>query len=317
MLSIDLSNDAEMPLNLINLDLNLLLTLDALLTEQNVTRAAGRLGVGQPAVSAALSRLRRHFGDELLTRVGNRYEPTPLALQLRGHCATALASVTRVFEAAPQFDPSAADVELTLYMSDYAAAVMGHDLAAAIAREAPGVRLRLPLHSPEVIDRAAEALRTVDGILLPHGFLRDLPRLDLFEDDWVGVVATDNPRVGEALTMDDLATLPWVQTYHRPTAYTPAEQHLRLLGIEARTGVVVENFLTIPFFVEGTERVAMLQRRLAHRLTGLADVRAVELPFDALPLVEAFWWHPVHTSDPAHQWLRGMLHDVAKGLTLS
>ncbi|MEJ1109548.1 MULTISPECIES: LysR family transcriptional regulator [unclassified Kribbella] len=210
-----------MPQSLANLDLNLLLTLDALLEERNVTRAAARVGVSQPAVSAALARLRRHFGDELLSRVGNRYELTPLALQLRGHTATALASVQRVFDASPDFEPAEADREFTFLMSDYAAAVLGPTLAAAVAREAPGVRLRLPMHTPDAVDHAAETLRVVDGIVLPHGFISDFPSVDLFDDDWVGLVATEHPEVGSSLTMDQLATLPWVLTYNRPTAFTP------------------------------------------------------------------------------------------------
>jgi DNA-binding transcriptional LysR family regulator len=125
-------------------------------------------------------------------------------------------------------------------------------------------------------------------------------------------VSADNAGVGEALTMDHLAALPWVMTYHRPTAFTPAEQHLRMLGIEARAAVVVESFLTIPFFVAGTNRIAMLQRRLARRLEALADIRLLDLPFDAMPIVEAFWWHPVHRSDPAHRWLRHTLREVAR-----
>src|SRR5689334_2449623 len=120
---------ACVPANLNNLDLNLLLTLDALLAERSVTRAAERLGVTQPAVSAALARLRRHFGDLLLNRIGNRYELTPLAVQIRGDTTLALATVRRVFEATPDFDPAVAEREFTLVLSDYAVAVMGEELS--------------------------------------------------------------------------------------------------------------------------------------------------------------------------------------------
>ena len=126
-----------------NLDLNLLLTLDALLAERNVTRAAVRLGVTQPAVSAALARLRRHFGDPLLSRVGNRYELTLLAAQLRVDTTLALAAVRRVFEAAPDFDPAITDREFSLVLSDYAAAVMGEALSQVFAARAPQARLRI------------------------------------------------------------------------------------------------------------------------------------------------------------------------------
>ena len=218
--------------SLVNLDLNLLVTLDALLTERNVTRAAGRLGVSQPAVSAGLARLRRHFGDELLSRVGNHYELSPLAVQLRADTTAALASIRRVFEASPTFDPRETDREFTIVLSDYAAAVMGEELSRTIAALAPGVRLRMELPTPYLVDHVSETLRAVDGFVLPHGFIQDMPNVDLFEDDWVGLAARDNPDVGEDVTLEQLAELPWVLTFHKPTAFTPAQQHLRMLGVE-------------------------------------------------------------------------------------
>src|SRR4029453_12375404 len=112
-----------------NLDLNLLVSLDALLQERSVSRAATRLGLSQPALSASLSRLRRHFGDDLLARVGNRYELTPLAAQLVDVPSSAMAGVLRVFTSAEQFDARTASREFTVLMSDYATTVLGPELA--------------------------------------------------------------------------------------------------------------------------------------------------------------------------------------------
>ena len=299
---------------LANLDLNLLLSLRALLGERNVTRAAAVLGLSQPAVSAALARLRRHFGDELLTRVGNRYELTPLALRLVDRVETAVGGIERVFSAAPDFDPAATTREFTLLVSDYATTVFGPPLAAAFARHAPGARLRLSPHRPDDVAGAAERLRGVDGLLVPHGFIDDLPFLDLYEDTWVMLVAEGNSRVGETVTLDDLAALPWVTVYHRPTAFTPASQQLRAHGIEPRAQVVVESFLPIPDLVAGTDRVALVQARLAARLRPDDGVRVLPCPFTAAPLVEAMWWHPMYDADPAHRWLRGLVADVGTSL---
>lgn len=305
---------APRPVRLANLDLNLLLSLRALLTERNVTRAAAALGLSQPAVSAALARLRRHFGDELLTRVGNRYELTPLAARLIDRTQSAVAGIEWVFSAAPDFEPAATTREFTLLVSDYATTVLGPPLAAAFARTAPRARLRLCPHRPEDVAGAAERLRGVDGLLLPHGFVDDLPFLDLYEDDWVVLVARENERVGETATLDDLAELPWVTVYHRPTAFTPAAQQLRAHGIEPRSQVVVESFLPIPDLVAGTERVALVQGRLAARLRRDDGLRILPCPFTATPLVEAMWWHPMYDTDPAHRWLRGLLAAVSAGL---
>lgn len=300
---------------LINLDLNLLVTLDVLLREQNVTRAAEHLGLSQPAVSAALGRLRRHFGDELLVRRGNRYEATPLALRLAERTPPALASVTKVFDAAPEFDPGSMDREFTLIVSDYAAAVLGPVLVAVVAEQAPGVRIRLQQTTPYAVDHAADSLRTVDGIVLPHGFLRDFPHVDLYEDTWVCLVDAANEQVGAALSHEDLRTLPWVVLFNLPTAFAPAAQQLRVAGIEPIVDVVVDSFLCMPFLVAGSRRLALIQARLADRLGGLLDLRVLASPIEPVPLKEAFWWHPMYRDDPAHLWLRAALADAAERLT--
>jgi DNA-binding transcriptional LysR family regulator len=290
-----------------NLDLNLLVTLDALLEDQNVTRAAGRLGLSQPAVSSALRRLRRHFDDELLAREGNRYQLTPLAEQLREPAAAALAGVHRVFGASPSFDPATATREFTVIVSDYGATVIGDHLATVAARRAPGVRLRLKAQSHFDVDHAPESLRSVDGMVLPHGFLSDVPSVDLYSDDWVLVVSRDNEGVGDTVSLEEIARLPWVMTHHEPTAFTPAARQLNMIGVEPDIQVVVESFLPVPFLVAGTPRVALLQRQLATRLADAAGVRLLACPWDVVPLVEAFWWHPSHRPDPAHAWLRETL----------
>ncbi len=103
-------------------------------------------------------------------------------------------------------------------------------------------------------------------------------------------------------------------TYHGPTASTPAARQMRTLGIEPHVQVVTENFLTVPGLVAGTGRVALLQRRLVDRIpAGL--VRALPCPFDAGPLVEAAWWHPMYEHDPEHRYLRDLLAEIAGGST--
>jgi DNA-binding transcriptional LysR family regulator len=297
-----------------NLDLNLLVSLDALLRERNVTRAAEQLGSSQPAVSAALARLRRHFDDELLHRRGNRYELTPLAAQLAVRTAPALAGVRRVFDTSTDFDPSAVEREFTIVTSDYAATVLGPIVAGLLAERAPAVRLRLQQTSPYAVDHAEETLRACDGLLLPHGFLTDVPYTDLYEDRWVCILAADNPYAAD-LTLERLGELPWVVLYHRPTAFAPALQQLRMLGVEPRVEVVVDGFLPMAFLVAGSNRVALLQERLARRVTAAAGIVTCPCPFDAVPVAEAFWWHPMNRNDPAHAWLRTILAEAGRSIT--
>ena len=308
-----MSDDRHQPrrygaeVNLARLDLNLLVSLDALLSERSVTRAAVQMGLSQPALSASLARLRRHFGDDLLTRVGNEYRLTPLAAQLKERVRIALTGVERVFTAQDEFDPGSSTREFTLLVSDYVVAILGDTLAELLTEEAPHTRLRLTPHSPALVERADQVLLTTDLLLLPHGFVTDLSHRDLYRDEWVCVLATDNPVAGDGLTIGHLETLPWVVTYHGQTASTPAARQLRMLGIEPHVQVVNESFLTVPSLIAGSERVALLQRRLVDQLPLNAGIRALPCPFEVTPLIEAMWWHPVYDDDPEHAWLRDLV----------
>jgi DNA-binding transcriptional LysR family regulator len=293
--------------NLASLDLNLLVSLDALLQERSVTRAAARMGLSQPALSASLARLRRHFGDELLTRVGNEYRLTPLAVQLRELARLALSGVERVFEAQTEFDPASSHREFHLLISDYGVAVLGDTIAALLAEEAPHARLRLSANTPSTVDRAEQILLTTDLLVLPHGFITDLSHQDLYRDEWVCVVSADNEAVGERLTVENLETLPWVVTFHGPTAATPAARQMRMRGIEPTVQVVTENFLTVPGLVAGSARIALLQRRLVDLLPLDVGLRALPPPVEVGQLVEAMWWHPVFDDDPEHAYLRDVV----------
>jgi DNA-binding transcriptional LysR family regulator len=293
--------------NLASLDLNLLVSLDALLQERSVTRAAARMGLSQPALSASLARLRRHFGDELLTRVGNDYRLTPLAVGLKELARIALSGVERVFTAQPEFEPGSSTREFSLVASDYVVAILGDTIAALLTEEAPHTRLRLAANTPSIVERADQVLLTTDLLLLPHGFVTDLSHRDLYRDEWVCVVAADHPVVDAGLTVEDLETLPWVATYHGQTASTPAARQMRMLGIEPHIQVVTENFLTVPALVAGSNRIALLQRRLVDQFPPDIGVRALPCPFEAGPLLEAMWWHPVYDEDPEHRYLRDVV----------
>lgn len=292
------------------LDLNLLVSLDALLTERSVTRAAERLHLSQPALSASLSRIRTHFGDPILARRGNSYELTPFAVRLTEHTTAALESARRVFESQAQWSPSDSVREFSIYGSDYGFVTIGRVVSALASERAPGVRFRFMLHNPSIVEDAATRLRSVDAMVMPHGHLTDLPYSDLWRDGWLAIVAESNTNVGTTLTMDDVATLPWVMTYQSRSAFTSASRQMQQLGVEPHVDVVVEGFLSMPHFIAGTNRVGYIQAALAPMALQVPGVRVVTLPFDATPLVNALWWHPVHGRDPEHIWLRDVFSEA-------
>ncbi|MFM9441073.1 LysR family transcriptional regulator [Streptomyces acidiscabies] len=299
-------------MNLARLDLNLVVALRALLEERNVTRAGQRVGLSQPAMSAALSRLRRHFDDDLLSRVGGHYELTALGQVLLDRTSNAYDVIERLFSSQATFDPAEESREFKLVGSDYAVSVFGAELVRVVHEEAPGIRLRFTQTPPTVVDDTATLLSAVDGLLMPHGVISDFPATDLYDDRWVFVIADDHPSVADLLTWQDLADLPWV-TYQR-TYDAPAVRQLGMLGVAPRVEVSVDSFQLLPLLVAGTRRIAMVQARLARLLAPIASVRVVEPPYEAVPLQEAMWWHPVHTHDAAHIWLRETAARVGAGL---
>ncbi|MGO2110843.1 MAG: LysR family transcriptional regulator [Pseudoclavibacter sp.] len=293
------------------LDLNLLVALDALLTERSVTRAAERLRLSQPALSASLARLRTHFDDRLLARRGNSYELTPLAARLAEQTSTALEAARRVFETQSDWTPETARRTFTVYGSDYAFATTARRASALAAERAPGVQFRFALHTPSLIEDIDASMRNADGVLIPHGFLAGMPHQDLFRDRWLIVAAAENTEATAGLTLESLAEHPWVFTYQSRTAFTSASKQLEELGLEPRVEAVVEGFLTLPLFIAGTNRLGLVQGKLADAVQAIGGVQLVEPPFEATPLRNALWWHPVHTHDPAHEWMRALFAEAA------
>jgi DNA-binding transcriptional LysR family regulator len=307
--------------HLANLDLNLLVALRELLRERSVTRAAERLGVTQPAASAALSRLRRHFGDELLVRDKGEYTLTALGVQLAEQSEAACAAAERLFAASTHFDPATSEREFTLVMADYTIVVMGEILSQLIQKAAPRARLHIRLVRETLTTEYADGIRFIDGMVAPRAFGFSLPgtrSVELFRDRWVCLISARNPALdaGE-LRLADLARLPWVAPYYRshphPSA-APIMRQLALLDIRPRIAVRVESYLAVPHFVAGTDRIALMQERLAAPLADRMDLRVLECPGNPEPIVEALWWHRQYEDDIAHAWLRRLIIEAARRL---
>ncbi len=293
-----------------NVDFNLLLPLRALLEERSVSRAAERMQMSQPSLSAALGKLRRHFHDELLVRRGNSYELTPLAAQLLERSYSAELSMERIFQAQSEFNPATTTREFSIFSSDYCIAVLGSSILSVLAERAPGARLRFYGMTTSVVGGAPDSLRDYDGMLMPHGFLTNSPHQDLFVDRWVCVVGRDNNAVGDSLTLEQLSSLRWIYTFSGQSEYTPAAKQMEMLGVEPHVDVVTPSFLVVPSLLAGSDRIALVQESLALRMARSDGVRIVEAPFDVVPLAETFWWNAVHDREPEHVWLRSVLSEA-------
>jgi DNA-binding transcriptional LysR family regulator len=297
-------------------DYNLLTPLRVLLEERSVSKAAERMHMSQPALSAALSRLRTHFGDALLERRGNVYELTPLALQLLERSYSAARSMERVFSAQAEFDPATSSREFTIFSSDYAMAILGPVVSAVMAESAPDARLQFYNVDQDVVAGAPDSLRDFDGVIIPHGFITGASHLDLLVDSWVCLISTDNTEVGDELTLDDLRRLPWVFTYNGQSQYSPGFKQMQQLGIDPHIDVVTPSFLAAPFLLAGTNRITLAHGKVAAQLAGDQRIRVLACPFEVIPLRESFWWNAVHDRDPEHIWLRSMLTAAATRLAI-
>lgn len=299
--------------NLRRLDLNLILSLEALLRVRSVSHAAGELGVSQPVMSASLARLRRYFDDPLLVRSGRTYELSPLAVQLRPTVLDALASLERVVSARKQFDPDE-EFEISIVCGEALACLLGPEIGRLMRRGAPRCRLRL--REPSAVAGASidNALGngTVDGLIRPHILDSDMERIDLLEDQWVLAVAEDDP--AEELSMADLQARPWLVARLPNGDYHRGMHALVAAGVRPRIDVEVSASMAMPFFLRGTDRVAVIGRRLITDLGPVMGVKEVAGPIALGQLRHAFWWHPNRRHDPVHQWLRSVIVEAAATL---
>jgi LysR family nod box-dependent transcriptional activator len=303
-------------MNLGGLDLNLLVALDALLSERSVTRAAQRVGLSQPGMSNALARLRRLFDDPLLVRQGAAMVPTSRAEALVGPVQEALELIRAALDAPARFDPATDRRRFRLSCSDYSVLMLIGPLVRALAAEAPGVLV-------EVRPRLADASRAlvngdVDLVIEPPEIMGDvdLESLWLWEDRWTCCVWEGNARVGKRMTLERYTALGHL-IYSMGSAGHPValpDLHLARLGIPRRIEVSVESFLLAPFLLQGTDLVTLIPKRAEAFLRRTGDIRVLESPIDFPVLVERLWWHPRMTADPAHAWLRERVGRVAGGL---
>jgi DNA-binding transcriptional LysR family regulator len=301
--------------NLAQIDLNLLVALDALLAEESVTRAGERLSLSQPAMSGSLARLRALLGDELLVRTGRTMTLTPFAESLREPVRDILRQIEQALVARPAFDPKTDSRSFTIYASDYMTMVLVRPLLEALATEAPGVSVYVV---PQFESLPAHLVR--DGIDLvftigEHEAAEQFASQHVLTDRFVCVAWKDHPEVRGALTREQLGELPYL-AFRQAGVPSIVDAHLDEIGVQRNVHATVESFALGPFLLRGTRMVTFLQERLCRAIGDAADIAIVDSPLELPPLVETMYWHPRATSDPAHHWLRRRIAALAKGFLM-
>jgi len=293
-------------------DLNLLKAFDALMNERAVTRAAGRIGLSQPAMSHALARLRSLFSDDLFVRTASSMEPTARAREIAPLVATAIEHIEAALNLGAGFDPAKSPAIFTAGMAEYAEIALVGQLAQAFAREAPGATLRLlPASGTDIADGLDRG-----AIDVAVAYLQNLPahieQAILLRDPFVVVARKSHPVTAGPLSLEAYAAQHHVLVSPRGATSGALDRILIDFGLRRRIALLVATYLAVPAALAGSDLVATVPRRTARQIALTAEIAIMPLPID-FAMTVSMAWHRRAASDPAQAWFRSLLIDAAAG----
>ena len=285
------------------LDLNLLVALNALLEERSVSRAAERMHVSQPAMSASLGRLRIYFDDALLMIDGKRMIPTPLAMRLHPHIAEVLGDVERMIATSGEFHPSSSVRHFRIGASDYIILVVFADLMQRLATTAPGVSFEFFPPSEAITQMLNQG--QIDLLIVPEDhMLRDQPSELLLDEAHVVAGWSGNPLFERGLTTADFDRSGHVAVQIGIQFRASfAEANLARAGRNRRVEVTISSFAAVPELVVYTSRLALMHERMAARAATHLPLAYAPLPFDFPTMREVMQFHRTRAEDPGLRWL--------------
>lgn len=297
------------------IDLNLLVALAALLEERNVTRAATRLGMSQPAASRALGRLRALFSDALLVDGPGGYMLSARAEELRPALRHTLAGIGAMLEA-NSFDPAAATGRVRLLMTDLHAAVLAPYLLDRLAGEAPSLNLDILAPSPAIFEALeSDAVDAVAGVFneAPAG----IRRRKLFDDFFVTLMRAEHPASRRKLTLERYLDLEHIVVAITGVGQAPVDETLATIGRKRRVKVSVPSFFSAVEIAARSDLVMTLPASLARMAAGMGRFVTMPPPVDPGSFALSLIWHARHQDAPRHAWLRRTIVAAASDMTSS
>lgn len=297
-------------MNLKSLDLNLLVALDALLREANVSRAAMRIGLSQPAASHALQRLRNLIGDPLLVRNGARMELTPRAVGLRAPLAQTLEQVRGLF-VPDAFDAARSEREFRLMMPDLAIELLVLPLMEKVMQAAPNVRINVvPWRGSAIF--TAEFAHTIDLVISIGDAFKGFHRQLLYTDSDALAVRRGHPAASRLKNREAFLQARHVAVIIRGQNEDLIDRWLRPKGIERKIALVVPGYIEALHVAARTDLVAFVPRRLIAALARQLSLQTVKPPFDP-GIDEQYMFHPTWAQmDPGSIWLRGIMLSIGR-----
>lgn len=298
------------------IDLNLLVAFDALMSERSVTRAATQVGVSQPAMSAALLRLRKFFGDPLFLRSAEGLRPTPVARDLAAPISQALQQIESALVKKTEFIPGKASFTFKLGLSDYPAFVLLPSLLQSLEKQAPGVSLNVYAfndrdHAVDLLD--VGIIDAAIGVPPTHTDGRILKR-PVLRDEFVTIVATDHPAARRGMNMKTYLELRHILVSPEGELYGIVDQALAQQGKKRELALTLSQMFAVPNIVARTRMTATVMKRVA--LSSPVGHRLVLFP-PPIPLPEIEFdliWHRRSDSHTAQEWFRGFIAEHAASL---
>jgi DNA-binding transcriptional LysR family regulator len=299
-------------MNLRSIDLNLLVALDALLSEQHVTRAADRIGLSQPAMSNALARLRHLFQDELLVRTATGMQATARAQELAEPTRQVLRQIERVFERDAGFDVATSARTFTIRLSDLLGLLLLPRLLEDIGREAASIGFDIVHMSPadtvEALEKDEIDLAVSTG--LEHS--TSIKSMPLLHDRMVCVMRASHAAAIK-MSMRTFLAARHLRVSMSPTDLRFVDDTLAKRGITRNVALNVPHWLIVPHVLERTDLIGVMPHRLAQALAS-KSLAIRELPFASHAFDWSMYWHRRHDGNPAVAWLRARLTQVAQAL---
>ncbi|MDX2211755.1 MAG: LysR family transcriptional regulator [Oculatellaceae cyanobacterium bins.114] len=300
-------------INLAAIDLNLLVAFEALLEQCSVTKAAEQLQIGQPAMSAALNRLRGLFDDELFVRLGRRMQPTLKAQALAPGILTALQQIRQTITSTQAFDPSSSDRTFAIGSSDYTSFVLVPPLLEFSHQTAPSLNFQMIGFEKDSIGELLEQ----GAIDVALGVFPDPPRQTqrepIFEERFVGIARTDHPDLQHGtMSLDVFTRLSHALTTLRRDTVGAIDKALNDQNLERRIALTTPHMLVLPFAIASSDLVAAIPHRIALQLAKICQLTIFELPIQTKPWTISMVWSTLSDQDEANYWLRNTIKAIAQ-----
>ncbi|MBW4645689.1 MAG: LysR family transcriptional regulator [Goleter apudmare HA4340-LM2] len=295
------------------IDLNLLVAFEALFEERSVTAAAQRLYLGQPAMSAALGRLRTLFQDELFIRMGREMQPTAKALSIAPSISAALQQIRQTLESSQNFDPATSKHTFTIGSSDYTSYVVMPKLVEVCRQIAPGIDFRLIGFDKSCVGELLEQ-REIDFAL---GLFQDQPRqtmqMPLFAEHFVGVCRRGHPIVTqETMTPETFANIPQALFTLRRDDVGEIDKVLAQYNLQRRVVLTTPHLLVLPAMIALSDLVTAMPSRLVQQFVCQDTLEIFELPIQTQPWMISMLWSKLTDQDQPSVWLREMVKSVCE-----